>query len=178
MHWISFAIAGGILHWLYRRGKRAAGAQTAPQQPREAGKAQGPPDPVAAALAAEDLDQLRAAADLAATPLEQHLVLSKIIALAYRQREDPSLRAVLLEYGRRYLALFPELFPTLKAELGENVHQIPVFKQMAIALGEDGDYDGAVAVCRTALDYDMDDGTRTGFEGRIARLQKKAGDTG
>jgi hypothetical protein len=35
-----------------------------------------------------------------------------------------------------------------------------------------------VAVCRTALDYGMDDGTRTGFEGRIARLQKKAGDTG
>ncbi len=178
MHWISFAIAGGVLHWLYRRGKRVAGAQTAPRRPREGEKAQAPADPVAAALASEDLDRLRGVVDQAATPLEQHLVLSKIIAVAYRQREDPSLRAVLLENGRRYIALFPELFPALKDELGENVHQIPVFKQMAITLGEDGDYDGAVAVCRTALDYDMNDGTRTGFEGRIARLQKKAGDTG
>jgi hypothetical protein len=178
MHWISFAIAGGVLHWLYRRGKRAAGVQTASRHPRATEAAQAPPDQVAAALDSEDLDRLQGVVDLAATPLEQHLVLSKIIALAYRQREDPSLRAVLLENGRRYLALFPELFPALKVELGENVHQIQVFKQMAIALGEDGDYGGAVAVCRIALDYDMDDGTRTGFAGRIARLQKKAGDTG
>jgi hypothetical protein len=177
MHWISFAIAGGLLHWLYRRGKRAAGAQTAPGRHRAAGKAQAPPDPVAAALASEDLDRLTGVVDQAATPLEQHLVLSRIIALAYRQREDPSLRAVLLENGRRYLALFPELFPALKAELGENVHQIPVFKQMAIALSEGGDYDAAIAVCRNALDYDMDDGTRTGFAGRIGRIQKKRGDT-
>jgi hypothetical protein len=177
MHWISFAIAGGILHWLYRRGKRAAGAQTAPRRPHAAGPAEATPDPVADALAAGDLDQLRAVVDLAAAPVEQHLVLSRIIDLAYRERSEGPMRAILLETGRRYLALFPDLFSALKTEYGENVHRIPVFKQMAIALDEDGETDAAVAVCRTALAYDMDDGTKTGFAGRIARIQKKAGGT-
>lgn len=174
MEWITFAIAGGILHWLYRRGKRARGPQINLQGPQAA---EAPPDPVAAALAAGDLDQLRAVVDLAAAPVEQHLVLSKIIDLAYRERSDGAMRAILLENGRRYLALFPELFSALKAELCQNVHQIAVFKQMAIALDEDGDSDAAIAVCRTAIEYDMDDGTKTGFAGRIARIQKKTGDT-
>lgn len=167
MYWMTIAITGGVLHWLYRKGKRALGPQ-----PAEAA-----PDPVQEALAGEDLDQLRAVVDLAEEPVAQHLVLSKIIDLAYRERADASMRAILLENGQRYLALFPQLFPALKAELGENARTIPVFKQMAIALDEEGDYDGAIAVCRTAMEYEMDDGTKTGFEGRIRRIQKKAGDT-
>lgn len=177
MEWITFAIAGGILHWLYRRGKRARGPQMGLRRPHAAEPAEAPPDPVADALASGDLDQLRAAVELAAAPVEQHLVLSKIIDLAYRERSDSAMRAILLENGRRYLALFPDLFSALKTEYGETVHRIPVFKQMAIALDEDGDSEAAVAVCRTAIEYDMDDGTKTGFEGRIARIQKKTGDT-
>jgi hypothetical protein len=50
---------------------------------------------------------------------------------------------------------------------------IPVFKMLAIMLEEDGAYDQAVAVCRTALDNGLEDGTKTGFEGRIKRILKK-----
>ncbi|MFO7886537.1 MAG: hypothetical protein R6U68_17130, partial [Desulfobacteraceae bacterium] len=50
---------------------------------------------------------------------------------------------------------------------------IPVFKMLAIMLEEDGAYDQAVAVCRTALANGLEDGTKTGFEGRIKRLLKK-----
>jgi hypothetical protein len=167
MYWMTIAIGGGVLHWLYRKGKRALGPQPA----------EAPPDPVRDALAGEDIDQLRAVVDLAEEPVAQHLVLSKIIDLAYRERADAAMREILLENGQRYISLFPQLLPALQAELGENVRTIPVFKQMAIALDEDGEYEAAIAVCRTAMEHDMDDGTKTGFAGRIRRIQKKAGDT-
>jgi hypothetical protein len=47
----------------------------------------GRPDPVTAALAAADLDQLRVTADLAATPVEEQPVLSRITALWMRAPE-------------------------------------------------------------------------------------------
>ncbi|MFO7911047.1 MAG: hypothetical protein R6V15_02680 [Desulfotignum sp.] len=50
---------------------------------------------------------------------------------------------------------------------------IPVFKMLDIMLEEDGAYDQAVEVCRTALDNGLEDGTKTGFEGRIQRILKK-----
>jgi hypothetical protein len=43
---------------------------------------------------------------------------------------------------------------------------------MVIVLDEDGRQDTAIAVCELALSLGLQDGTKTGFEGRITRLKK------
>jgi hypothetical protein len=170
MNWIALGVAGGILHWLYWRGSRAAESK----QATPAGQQDAPePDAVKAALESNDLDQLMTVADSTKDPVDQHLVLSNIINQTYKARSDASMHAILLEKGRHYIDIFGELFEPLKVELGKDVYRNAVFKQMAIALDEDGEYDEAVAVCRTAMEYKLHDGTKTGFQGRIARIQKK-----
>jgi hypothetical protein len=44
---------------------------------------------------------------------------------------------------------------------------------MAIAMEEDQRYQDALEVCRIAVEWDLDDGTKTGYAGRINRIKKK-----
>ncbi|AZQ12316.1 hypothetical protein [Shewanella khirikhana] len=46
------------------------------------------------------------------------------------------------------------------------------FMQLATLLNDKGDFNGAIDICRQALDHGLSDGTVTGFEGRIARIEK------
>jgi hypothetical protein len=172
MYWLSLAVASGVLLWLVQKGNRSVGHQVA-KEPTPPAKTKA--DPIKEALDSNDLKQLLAVADEVQDPVDRHLVLSKIIDQTYKKRSEAAMRPILLEKGRQYLALFPSLYPTLKAEFGDSVYQIPVFKQMAIALDEDGEYNKAIGICRTAIKYDMEDGTKTGYSGRIERIQKKKG---
>jgi len=56
----------------------------------------------------------------------------------------------------------------------DKLPRVPMFVQLAMVLTEDGDYDSAVHVCEKALAWGFDDGTKTGFAGRIDRIRKKA----
>lgn len=51
--------------------------------------------------------------------------------------------------------------------------RIPAFQRLAIIYDNEGKYKEAIEVCENALSLKLKDGTKSGFEGRIKRLQKK-----
>jgi hypothetical protein len=108
-------------------------------------------------------------------PWERHLLYLQKIADAYRDRRtNMDDRSTAIALSRQYLSEFPGLrqgvFDNRK---NQDPVISPVFKMLAIMLEEDGAYDQAVEVCRTALANGLEDGTKSGFEGRIQRLLKK-----
>ncbi|MGI6491493.1 MAG: hypothetical protein ACOX0T_03600 [Pelotomaculum sp.] len=52
--------------------------------------------------------------------------------------------------------------------------QIPSFHRLAIIYENQGKYEEAIDICELAISYGLKDGTQSGYEGRIARLTKKA----
>ncbi|MFU8815520.1 MAG: hypothetical protein ACNA7W_09250 [Pseudomonadales bacterium] len=61
---------------------------------------------------------------------------------------------------------FPSVAPGLP--------RVPTFQKYATLLTEDGEYGTAIEVCRRAISFGLEDGTKAGYEGRIARIEKKA----
>jgi hypothetical protein len=108
-------------------------------------------------------------------PWERHLLYLQKIEATYRGRKaskDDRTKAIAL--SRQYLSEFPALRQAVFDRMEEQYPKvIPVFKMLAIMLDEDEAYDQAVEVCRTALENGLEDGTKTGFEGRIQRILKK-----
>jgi len=172
MNWLMFSIgAAGAALAMTKRGallaklrrNRKADAQKA--LPSKTGS---PMD-----LAADDLDGMMAALSAVDAPLDRHRLYLRIVDAAYKEREDAENREICLDYGQRYIDEFPKMAAELREAHEGDLPPIPVFKQVAITLEEDGDYEAGIAVSERALAHEVEDGTKTGFEGRIKRLQKK-----
>jgi len=130
-------------------------------------------DPVMDAVLSGDIEKMIAAADLKTDPETRHDLLQKIVEYAYKHRAEPAMKQRLAEFARVYLNEFPELLPAVERTHPARPLYLPIFKLYAIHLEEENAYDEALRVCRIALDHNLDDQTRTGFEGRIQRIGKK-----
>ena len=49
--------------------------------------------------------------------------------------------------------------------------RFPSFQRLAIIYENQGKYEEAIKICELALKLNLKDGTKTGFKGRIKRLQ-------
>lgn len=105
-------------------------------------------------------------------PVDRHFLLLTIVQQAYRNRNNPEMRSILLKHARQHVDEFSGLAGPLKQELGK-LPQVPTFPYLATVLTEDGHYDEAIEVCRKAINFGLDDGTKSGFAGRIERIRKK-----
>jgi hypothetical protein len=52
--------------------------------------------------------------------------------------------------------------------------RVTTFQHYATILTEDEEYEKAISICEKAIEYGLLDNTASGFEGRIARIRKKA----
>jgi hypothetical protein len=52
---------------------------------------------------------------------------------------------------------------------------VPTFQDLATVLAEDHEFADAVRICEAAQGFGLQDGTKSGFEGRIARIRKRQG---
>jgi hypothetical protein len=132
--------------------------------------ASGPPDNDAE-IPGEPAKTLEAESD----PWQRHVLYTQDIETAYRDRKtsrDAHDRAI--DLAENYIRELPDLKQAVFNRLGDKPKVISAFKQLAIILEEDGEYDRAVAICQAALANGIDDGTRTGFAGRMNRILKKA----
>ncbi|MCA1784423.1 MAG: hypothetical protein ABR534_06490 [Desulfotignum sp.] len=113
--------------------------------------------------------------ETASDPWERHLLYLQKIESAYRgRRKSMDDRSTAIALSRQYLSEFPDLRQAVFDNMADQDPKvISVFKMLAIMLEEDGAYGQAVTVCRTALANGLEDGTKTGFEGRIKRILKK-----
>ena len=106
-------------------------------------------------------------------PLERHRLLGEIVEESYRQRAAAAMNKVFLRYAGMHVKELPKMAAALKAADGGRLAAVPAFSLLAAALEEDGRFEEALSVCRQAAELGLTDGTRSGFAGRIRKLQKK-----
>lgn len=105
----------------------------------------------------------------ATSVLERYTALQNIIAECYKQRKS----ADYLNYGAQLAQPYLLLFRDACAEQGKDVElKTSGFLHLATLLNDTQAFDAAIALCREALTLGLSDGTVTGFEGRISRIEK------
>ena len=105
----------------------------------------------------------------AETALARYNALQNVIGECYKQRKS----AEYLAYGAALHGLYLALFQSANAEKPKDLElKTPGFMQLATLLNDTQDFDKAIALCQEAIKLGLTDGTVTGFEGRISRIEK------
>ncbi|RTR30145.1 hypothetical protein EKG39_16040 [Shewanella atlantica] len=95
----------------------------------------------------------------------KHQALLGAIAECYKQRKQSEYCAYGAGLTAEYLTVFSELeSPSSEKGVG--------FMHLSTLLNDSGRFDSAIGVCHKAIEYGLLDGTVTGFEGRITRIEK------
>jgi len=132
-----------------------------------------PTDAVFDAWTSGNLKRMLRALELRTNLIDRHFLLLSIVEQTYRLRSDPKMAADCARVSEIHLAEFQQIAPALKAEFDGVLPQVPTFQNYATLLTEQGDFGRAAWVCELALYYGLDDGTKSGFSGRIERIRKK-----
>ncbi len=177
MNWLStssIVVFFGILYWLCKKGIHASVDQKEPQKKAAL-------DPISDSPrirdegkpSSGDLAKWIAALTNTTDPLERHRLLQCILEFTYKNRKKEEHRESFRTYARMHAKELPGIMPALVSQIGDGVKKIATFKQLAIVLEEDGAFEEGIQVCREAIALGIEDGTKTRFQGRAARLQKK-----
>jgi len=134
-----------------------------------------PTDEVFNAWTSGDLDRMLRALDLQTNPIDRHYLLLGIVKETYRRRSEPAMASECARVAEMHLAEFQALGQALKSDGDGTLPRVPTFQHYATLLTEQGDFERAVWVCELAKDYGLEDGTKAGFDGRIARIRKTRG---
>ena len=120
-----------------------------------------------------DLNKMLAALSDEAHLIDRHFLLQNIVDITYKSRNEESSRGKCKDIAETHISEFPSIAEALKKDMG-TLPRITTFQHYATILTEDGDFAKAIEVCTIALKYGLHDGTKSGFEGRIKRIEKKA----
>ncbi len=169
MNWIiASVLTVGALAWYARKGPLFSGKSRAGQR-----KAASEED-IAAALASDDPKALLSVLLRTKDPTGRHALFTKIVEVTYPKRGEAHMRETFFETAEQHVAEFPAMCPGLQAMAPTNAPMVvPTFKCLAIAYEQEARYEEALAVCRRAIELGVEDGTKTGFKGRIGRIEKK-----
>jgi hypothetical protein len=107
-------------------------------------------------------------------PVERQKLLGAVIEASYRQRGDAAMNKIFMRFADMQVREFPQAAEALKAAAGGRLPEVRAFGLLAEALAAEGRSEEAVSVCAQALELGLDDGTKTGFAGRIKKLQDQA----
>lgn len=127
-------------------------------------------------------------------PIDLHFIYNDYIDLYYKRRDEgeqwidkcigfckrdielfPKFKEAWIEEKKRILEFCYKSGTISYEELNEPIDfilSIPSFKRLAIIYEKRKLYDKAIEICKLAISYNLDDGTKGGFESRIKKLQK------
>ncbi|MGL4714034.1 MAG: hypothetical protein ACRCWP_16215 [Shewanella sp.] len=106
---------------------------------------------------------------VATSTIERYTALQNMVGECYKQRKS----ADYLNYGAQLAQEYIALFQAACAEQGKDTElNSSGFLHLATLLNDTQAFDAAIVVCRKALAFGLSDGTVTGFEGRINRIEK------
>lgn len=128
---------------------------------------------VEAAVSSGEVDKMTAILEKTDDPLLRDTLYGHIAGIYYRQRSDSDSRRDFYEYAGRHIEEINTIIEAMEKEGKERPDRVETFKMIAITMEEDECYNEAIEVSKKALSLGFKDGTRTGFEGRISRLEKK-----
>lgn len=122
-----------------------------------------------------NLDDMLSAAQSDTNLIDRHFLLQSIVAETYKRREDEKFRGLCVEYSEKHINEFSNKIATaLKDDMDGYLPRVSTFQYYATLLTELGDFKRAIEVCENAISYGLSDGTKSGFQGRIDRIKKKA----
>jgi len=133
-----------------------------------------PVDDAFRAWTSGDLNQMLKAVSTKTNPIDRHFLLQSIVEVTYKSRKEVKYRQICIEYAEKHLQEFPTLAPALKEDMGGTLPRIITFQHYATVLTENGEYERAISICEKAIEYGLHDNTKSGFDGRIARIRKNA----
>jgi len=134
-------------------------------------------DAVFDAWTSGNLKRMLSALPLNTNLVDRHFLLQGIVAETYRLRAEPKMASECARVSEIHMAEFQQIAPALAAEFDGTLPRVSTFQNYATLLTEQRDFDRAVWVCELAKYYEVDDGTQSGFDGRIARIRKKQAQT-
>lgn len=129
-------------------------------------------DGVYEAWTSGDLDKMLNAVELETNPIDRHFLLMSIVDETYKHREELEMAEKCLEFGLIHINEFPSIAPALKKEMGGTLPRVTTFQKLATLLAERSKYDEAISVCERAVSLGLNDGTKSGYEGRIQRIKR------
>lgn len=106
-------------------------------------------------------------------PLMRHRLYQQITESSYKHRTDAAWRQISKTFSKQHISEFAEMVKPLKKANGGSLPQVLTFQNYATLLAEDNQFDEAIAVCEKALEFGLDDKTKTGFAGRVERIRKQ-----
>jgi hypothetical protein len=104
--------------------------------------------------------------------INRHFLLQSIITESYRLRKDKYYSNLCIKFSEIHIAEFDETANALRKEY-DKIPRILVFQYYSTVLTEIEDFDKAINICKTAISFGLDDGTKGGFKGRIEKIKKK-----
>jgi hypothetical protein len=126
------------------------------------------------AWTSRDVARMVAALDVPTNPIDRHHLLQTLVAETFCLRTSPEMRRICRNAGELHIAEFPTIAPALVRDLGL-MPRVRTFALLATLLAEEGEYDYAIEVCQRAQSHALDDGTKGGYAGRIARIERRRG---
>ena len=122
-------------------------------------------------------------------PITRHFIYNSLIELYYRQREtradalESSVRYCIEDIERigRFIAAWKQEEKRIAASVGHKIPKdeeieiprIPSFQRLIIIYEKQGKIKEAIELCQHAIGLGLHDNTKGGFEGRLARLQRR-----
>ena len=120
-----------------------------------------------------DLGRMLKARGVPTNLIDRHFLLMGIVSQTYRKRADPKMRKLCKETAEQHIQEFSSIAPALKEDLDGTLPRVLTFQHYATVLAEDKMFAEAICVCEIAISFDLHDGTKSGFQGRISRIKKK-----
>ena len=132
-----------------------------------------PADETFNAWTSGDLDKMLKASEIDTNPIDRHFLLQSIVTQTYKLRKEKKYRDLCIKYAEKHLKEFDKIAPALKEDMGGFLPRIMTFQYYSTLLTEIGNYEKAIDICKLAISYGLEDGTKSGFQGRIERIKKK-----
>lgn len=119
-----------------------------------------------------DLDAMVKVMGKKSHPIDRHHLLNCIVEAAYRRRAEPAMVDLCVSTSETYLSEAPKLMKALLSDMPGQLPHIPVYQLYATILTQREQFDRAIQVCELAIQSELHDGTKGGFQGRIERIRK------
>ncbi|MFQ9176559.1 MAG: hypothetical protein ACLS6Q_01340 [Christensenellaceae bacterium] len=103
--------------------------------------------------------------------LQYHFTCNSFISLYYKQRNT---RPDAIEKTKEYCLKDINQYSRYAKILHEDGKvQCPAFKRLCIIYEKEENYAAAIEICKKAIKYELHDGTKADFSGRLERLLRK-----
>lgn len=130
-------------------------------------------DEVFYAWSSMDLTKMLKVVDIQTTLKNRHFLLQSIVSETYKRRDEEEYQNLCKKFSEIHLEEFKNIAESLRDKSDGSLPRVLTFQNYATLLTEIEEYEKAILVCELALSYNLNDGTKSNYHGRIERIKKK-----